>query len=376
MVLWIAGLLTAGLAVAGLAIAVDGGSKATVLRIIDGDTIEVSLRGERETVRLLNIDTPETKHPDKSVQCLGPEATAFLEELLPTGIRVDLEYDQERFDKYGRTLAGVFLGEQLVNAEIAAQGLGVAVVYEPNRRFYDQVKAAEMNARDAKTGLFSPDLECTIAGQLEELQQQIEGLDTSAPETVEEAEALLAGLEGPVNLTGHYMNILFGDDEDDSSRHFEVVRLAYADELAGFKQQLSDHRDALNARDSQLRDAKTEIEAEEERQRLEEERKKEEERKRLEEERRKEEERIAAEEERQRQVAEAARQQQEAAEAERRRQEQQQRNSSNSSGNSSGQSGSNTSRNNSGSGYGTDSDYPGYTGPRCYAPGGRSWKPC
>ena len=53
-----------------------------VVRVIDGDTLVINFEGEDQRVRLLNIDTPETKHPDKAVECLGPEATAFLESML------------------------------------------------------------------------------------------------------------------------------------------------------------------------------------------------------------------------------------------------------------------------------------------------------
>ena len=120
----------------------EAGDPATVVRVIDGDTIVVRRDGQEETVRLLNIDTPETKHPNKAVQCLGPEATQALETLLRPGDDVVLRYDLERTDKYGRTLAGVFEDEVLVNAEIARLGLGVPVVFDPNRRFYPEVLAA------------------------------------------------------------------------------------------------------------------------------------------------------------------------------------------------------------------------------------------
>ena len=64
---------------------------ATVTRVVDGDTIEVEMSGRTKPIRLLSIDTPETKDPNQPVQCLGPEATAFLARLLPTGTSVRLE---------------------------------------------------------------------------------------------------------------------------------------------------------------------------------------------------------------------------------------------------------------------------------------------
>ena len=140
----------------------EAGDPATVVRVVDGDTIVVRRDGQEETVRLLNIDTPETKHPNKAVQCLGPEATEALETLLRPGDDVVLRYDLERTDKYGRTLAGVFEDEVLVNAEIARQGLGVPVVFEPNRRFYPEVLAAWNEAEGEQAGLHQPDLACSL----------------------------------------------------------------------------------------------------------------------------------------------------------------------------------------------------------------------
>src|SRR5699024_4494525 len=60
-----------------------GDGHGEVVRVIDGDTLVALVGGEETTIRLLNVDTPETKDPDEPVQCLGPEATEFLTERLP-----------------------------------------------------------------------------------------------------------------------------------------------------------------------------------------------------------------------------------------------------------------------------------------------------
>ncbi|WP_427197751.1 thermonuclease family protein [Ornithinimicrobium sp. Y1847] len=57
-----------------------GVARATVVKVVDGDTIDVAYGGDTHRVRLLNVDAPETKHPGKAVECLGREATRFLEE--------------------------------------------------------------------------------------------------------------------------------------------------------------------------------------------------------------------------------------------------------------------------------------------------------
>ena len=66
-----------------------------VTKVIDGDTIRVRLGSTMETVRLIGVNTPETKAPNKPVECFGPEASARTHELLPDGTVVQLERDQK-----------------------------------------------------------------------------------------------------------------------------------------------------------------------------------------------------------------------------------------------------------------------------------------
>ena len=151
------------------------GGQAVVVRVIDGDTFEASINGEQKTVRLLNMDTPETKDPKAPVECMGPEATTFLEQLLPVGSKVELEMDKEPLDKYGRTLAGVFDSSgKLVNAEVARMGFGVPVLFEPNRKFHPPVVAAFEDARMRGVGLNSADVPCLPAQQIEQAAKTVE----------------------------------------------------------------------------------------------------------------------------------------------------------------------------------------------------------
>ena len=81
---------------------------ARVVEVVDGDTVVATLsdRGVDEVVRLLGVDTPETKHPDRPVECFGPEAEAFTRERF-LGSEVELVFDVEHRDVYGRLLAYV-----------------------------------------------------------------------------------------------------------------------------------------------------------------------------------------------------------------------------------------------------------------------------
>lgn len=176
---------------------------AEVVRVVDGDTLIATVDGEEQTIRLLNVDTPETKHPDRPVECLGPEATAFLEERLPSGTSIDLAYDQERTDRYGRTLAGVYESAMLVNAEIAAAGLGVPMLVEPNDRFYEVVATASRDAERNGRGLFAEDVDCTVASQVLAAQDAVASMPAVPADptladpaaAVEESQAVLEQTE-------------------------------------------------------------------------------------------------------------------------------------------------------------------------------------
>jgi micrococcal nuclease len=104
---------------------------ARVLRVVDGDTVEVSIAGEEQDLRYIGIDTPETVKPGDPVQCFGPQASAFNHRLVE-GRRVRLVFDAERRDVYGRLLAYVYLGRRLVNAELVRRGFARTLTIEPN----------------------------------------------------------------------------------------------------------------------------------------------------------------------------------------------------------------------------------------------------
>jgi micrococcal nuclease len=121
-----------------------------VKRVIDGDTLALTT-GEK--VRLIGVDTPETKDPRKPVQYFGKEATAFTKNLVESK-RVRLEYDQQRQDKYGQTLIYMYLEDgTFVNAEIIRQGYGFADTRFPFK-YLEQFRQLEREAREAKRGLW------------------------------------------------------------------------------------------------------------------------------------------------------------------------------------------------------------------------------
>lgn len=136
------------------------GMLATVLRVVDGDTLDVSTdtRG-RLRVRVLGIDTPEVHRPGWSVGCWGPEAQRFAAETL-TGQRITLTTDltQDVHDRYGRSLAYVNLADgRDFGVESVRSGMARSYVYDgkPVSRYPD-ISNAENEARAALRGLWGP----------------------------------------------------------------------------------------------------------------------------------------------------------------------------------------------------------------------------
>ena len=124
-----------------------------VTRVIDGDTVVLNT-GEK--VRLIGVDTPETVHPNKSVQYFGKEAAVFTKKMCE-GKKVRLEYDWQKQDKYRRTLAYVYLEDGIfVNAEIIKQGFGFAYTKFPFKYLYE-FRQYEREAREKEIGLWAKD---------------------------------------------------------------------------------------------------------------------------------------------------------------------------------------------------------------------------
>lgn len=129
----------------------------TVSKVVDGDTIKVQINGTEETVRLLLVDTPETKHPNKPVQPFGPEATEFATAKL-SGQNVTVEYDGPKRDKYDRLLGYIWVDGENFNKLLLENGLArYAYVYDPPYIYEEQMEEAEKKAREEQLGIWSID---------------------------------------------------------------------------------------------------------------------------------------------------------------------------------------------------------------------------
>jgi len=128
-------------------------TNALVTRVVDGDTIEVHFRQRNLTVRLIGVDTPESVMPGEPVQCYALAASRFTTRQLD-GERVRLEFDVERTDPYGRTLAYVWLGRELFNEMLVREGYAFVTTYPPNARYEARFLRAQRQARAAGRGVW------------------------------------------------------------------------------------------------------------------------------------------------------------------------------------------------------------------------------
>lgn len=132
-----------------------------VYRVIDGDTVHVKCQGKKEKLRLVGIDTPETKHPFKPVEYFGPEASARAKAMLPKGSLVWLGFGkrprrgQAPRGKYGRMLAYIFMpNKQMFNARMVREGYALAMRRYPHV-YMSRFIALENQAKQGRQGMWA-----------------------------------------------------------------------------------------------------------------------------------------------------------------------------------------------------------------------------
>ncbi|WP_317645875.1 thermonuclease family protein [Sporosarcina sp. GW1-11] len=137
----------------------------TLVQIIDGDTIKIMYNGKEQNVRYLLIDTPETNHPQLGKQPFGDEAKQRNIELIHSG-KLEIEFDiGQRYDKYDRLLAYIYVDGKSVQETLLEEGLArVAYVYPPNIRYLDTYEKAQAKAKEQKLGIWSIENYATDTG--------------------------------------------------------------------------------------------------------------------------------------------------------------------------------------------------------------------
>lgn len=125
-----------------------------VVRVVDGDTIVISYKSKNEKLRLIGINTPETKHPEKGTEPYGFEASEYTKKLLEKR-EVKVTFDVQQRDKYGRLLGYVYLTDgTFVNARLLSEGYAQVMTVPPNVKYAEEFVRLERAARKEEKGLW------------------------------------------------------------------------------------------------------------------------------------------------------------------------------------------------------------------------------
>ncbi|MCR8641738.1 thermonuclease family protein [Paenibacillus sp. N1-5-1-14] len=128
-------------------------TKVKVERVVDGDTLQITINGSKERLRLIGVDTPETKKADTPVMFWGEEASAYTKKRLE-GKTVELEWDVEPKDQYGRYLAYIWIDDEMFNRTLIQEGYGRMVTFQPNVKYVDTFKKDQEAARKKGNGIW------------------------------------------------------------------------------------------------------------------------------------------------------------------------------------------------------------------------------
>jgi micrococcal nuclease len=145
-----------------------GPETASVLEIVDGDTLKVGYRGTEEMVRLIGIDAPESGPNEKAkedarrsgedvkaITAMGKEAMGYVKTLVKPGDTVGIGIDAQKRDKYRRLLAYVYLSDgKMLNEEIVRAGYANLMTHPPNVKYQEKVSKVYREARENGRGLW------------------------------------------------------------------------------------------------------------------------------------------------------------------------------------------------------------------------------
>ena len=132
--------------------------QATVVEIVDGDTIKIDYHGKIEKLRMIGIDTPESVHPNKKKNTRqGKTASNFTKQEL-LNKKIEVEFDVQKRDKYGRLLGYVYVDGKMYNKTLLEEGYARLATYPPNVRYVDDFKEIQKQAQQNKKGFWNDTL--------------------------------------------------------------------------------------------------------------------------------------------------------------------------------------------------------------------------
>ena len=209
--------------------------------VIDGDTIRVKYNGSSEKVRFLLVDTPETNHETLGEQPYGPEAKAFVKQLLADQDTVYLEFDVSNRDKYDRLLAYIYTKDGInVQEQLLKNGLArVAYIYEPNTKHVDWFKDIQETAQKSHIGIWSVENYVTNRGYDKEAYNAAikDGNDVSSTNNDESRiinDTDDCVIKGNINSKGNKIYHMPGQKDYDNTVAEEMFCTKEEAEQAGF----------------------------------------------------------------------------------------------------------------------------------------------
>ena len=225
--------------------------KYELQEVIDGDTIRINYDGKSEKIRFLLIDTPETNHEKLGEQPFGPEAKAFLKELLKDEKHVYIEFDVSYRDKYKRLLAYIYTEQGIsIQEELLKNGLArVAYIYDPNTKHVDWFKDVQKQAQKQAIGIWSVEDYVTNRGYDKEAyaeavkegkvvtpttneQPADDTAATSSPAQTTDGDS--CEIKGNINSKGNKIYHMPGQQNYDQTVAEEMFCTAEEAEAAGF----------------------------------------------------------------------------------------------------------------------------------------------
>lgn len=181
------------------------GVEGTATRVIDGDTFDVEIGGQKLVVRLIGVDTPETVHPSLGMQWYGKEATDFLKNTVE-GKTVRLIFENQKIDRYGRALAYVYQDDLMINEEILKKGYGYAYLRFPFSK-KDHFRQLEEEAKRRKIGLWESKTNEAHVNQARDIAawsgETLSDMASPPAEMTDEAEEMPTTTETAPDTTAH-----------------------------------------------------------------------------------------------------------------------------------------------------------------------------
>ncbi len=201
--------------------------QASIVRVVDGDTIKIKLdNNKEETIRLLLVDTPESVHPTKPVQPFAIEASNFVKKLLPVGKDVEVELGTNERDKYGRLLAYLYTDGKMVNQLLLEKGYArVAYVFAPNTKYIDEFRDIQEKAQLNEIGIWSIENYATSTGFAEKgLKENESPIACTNPE-----------IKGNINSKGEKIYHVIGGQHYEQTKPEQLFCTEKDARMAGFR---------------------------------------------------------------------------------------------------------------------------------------------